>query len=257
VDTLTRVTPILTSRKDITISYLTTELLYSTPVSLPTTEPTTSQISYIVTELRLPIINIKPYKVVYVAFIFAGGKYAATSGYIYWRMLKNGASVSTGYYIIDANYYWTVQAQFYDVKVGDVLELRLWSQQSGSNLDYEAFHSQLTRLIPMRKPRILYPCNIASIATQPKLTQGNPGVYTYSSLTIKHLDRTLETIASASLYECLYPKDTYGIFQVYQGDVANANSALVTESLSYRPYYRQNVVPTRIILYGLKTEGQP
>ena len=120
------VTPLLTSRKILNITYQTPqETLLGTPETLPTTEPATPQISYTVTSGDLPTFNMPLFKKIWVALLYGAGK-AVTAATIYWRMKKNGASVATGSGSVAANTFYTWSCGFYDVAVGDVLELALW-----------------------------------------------------------------------------------------------------------------------------------
>ncbi|MGQ9743112.1 MAG: hypothetical protein ACUVQW_00700 [Candidatus Bathycorpusculaceae bacterium] len=252
---MTKLTPLLTSLKKLDITYKTPkETLLETPETLPTSEPDTPQISYTVAEDDLPTFSMVPYQKVWVANVFGGGK-AVTATNIYWRMKKNGESVNTGYGSVSANYFFTRNCYFYDVKVGDVLELALWSNQTDSTWDYKAFQIQVTRLILLNKPRLLLPCNFASLETHPVLTLGNPS-WTGQALYPYHCDYPLSTITSATSYSSLYPKDTYGLFRLNYGDYNQFNSAPPRTSATYRPYYYRNFVPTQLTMRGLKTEGQ-
>jgi len=249
-----RLTPLVTSLKTLNITYQTPqETLLGTPETLPTSEPGTPQIGYTVASDGLPSFDLPPYQKKFVAVLIGAGKFV-TAGTVYYRMKKNGASVATGSNSVSANYYYTWNCYFYDVAVGDVLELALWSNQTDSNWDYKAFQIQVSRLIPFNKPRLLMPCNFAALGTQPALTLGNPTV-TYSSLNPYHCDLPLPSITAANLYGVLYP-NLYGMFRIGFGDSSYPNTATVLTSSTYRPRYYRNWVPTQIIVRGLKTEGQ-
>jgi hypothetical protein len=231
------------------------ETLLGTPETLPTSEPGTAQISYTVADGDLPSFNSPPYQKKFIAVLIGAGK-AVTSAIIYFRMKKNGASVATGSNSVSANYYYTWQCYFYDVAVGDVLELALWSNQTDSNWDYKAFQIQVSRLIPFDKLRLLLPCNFAALVAHPVLTLGTPNAYTTSNLFLYHDDKVLPSIAAATLYTTLYCGSIYGMFRVAYGDYSYANSGEGFTHLTYRPRYRRNYVPIQIIMRGLKTEGQ-
>lgn len=242
----------LTARKVLNITYRAAqETLLDTPETLPTTEPATPQISYTVAEADLPSFNPPTYQKKLIAIIIGAGK-VVTAATIYYRMKKNGASVASASSSVSANYYYTRQCHFYDVKVGDVLELALWSNQTDSNWDYKAYQIQTSRLILLNKPRLLMPCNFAALGTHPVLTLGNPS-YTSSALYPYHVDKVLPTISAATSYESLYPKDTYGVFRLSYGDYTSSNTSIVRTSTTYRPYYYRNWVPTQIIMRGVKS----
>jgi hypothetical protein len=250
---MTRLNPIFTSLKTLNITYQNPqETLLGTPETLPTAEPATPQISYTVAQSDLPTFNLSPYQKKWVAIVIGAGK-AVTAATIYWRMKKNGASVNNGSSSVSANNFYTRQCYFYDVAVGDVLELALWSNKTDSNWDYKAYQIQVSRLILLNKPRLLSPCNFAALTTQPALTLGNPS---YSSQTLYpyHCDITLPSISAATSYDWLYAKGTYGMFQLNYGDYTYPNSSMIRTSTTYRPYYYGNYVPTQIIMRGVKTD---
>jgi hypothetical protein len=250
---MTRLNPIFTSLKTLNITYQTPqETLLGTPETLPTTEPTTPQISYTVANADLPTFNLSPYQKKWVAIVIGAGK-AVTAATIYWRMKKNGASVNNGSSSVSANNFYTWNCFFYDVAVGDVLELALWSSVSDSNWDYKAYQIQVSRLIMLNKPRLLVPCNFAASALHPTLTLGNQSS-SYSGLCIYHLDQYFMIITSATSFDVLYPKNTYGMFRINYGDYTYSNSSVLRTSTTYRPYYYRNYVPTQIIMRGVKTD---
>jgi hypothetical protein len=252
---MARLTPILTSLKTLGVTLPTPlETLLATPEELPTAEPATAQISYTVQNANLPVFSFDVYRVVWVGYLVGAGK-INTAGYVYYRMKKNGASVATGSTYVSAGYYYTFNCWFYDVKVGDLLELALWSSVSGNNWDYKAFCIHPTRLIPFNKPRLLTPCNFSALTQYPILSLGNPS-YTLVGVYVNHLDSSIALITSSKLFEALYPKDTYGLTRLYYGDLYNANSATSATDTTFRPKYYRQYTPNPIIMRGLKTDGQ-
>jgi hypothetical protein len=250
---MTRLTPLLTSKKTLNITYQTPqETLLDTPETLPTSEPTTPQIGYTVQSSHLPTLSLLPYSKKWAALVIGAGK-CVTAATIYWRMKKNGASVATSSTSVSANYYYTVVAYFFDVAVDDVLELALWSNQADSNWDYKAFQVQVTRIIPFNKPRLLMPCNFAAVTVQPVLTLGNPSVSVNDGFYAHHLDKSLAQISAATLLESLFFKDTYGLFRISYGDITSNTTYATTHSTS-RPRHRRNYVPTQIIMRGVKID---
>jgi hypothetical protein len=243
---------IFTSLKTLYIAYQNPKETLIAPQTLPTSEPETPQITYTVTATDLPSLSLTPYKKVWVASVFGAGR-VVTAATIYYRMKKNGVSVKSASLSVSANFYYTCHCFFYDVKVGDVLELALWSNKTDSNWDYKAYQIQVSRLILFDKPRLLVPCNFAALSTQPVLTLGSP-VYFPQLLYPCHLDKALSGISAATFYESLYPKDTYGLFRVNYGDYSYQNGCSWVTSVSYRPYYYRNYVPTQLIMRGARVE---
>ena len=253
---MTRVSPLLTSLKTLNITYQTPqETLLGTPETLPTSEPGTPQISYTVAEGDLPAFNMGVYSKKLIATIVGAGKFV-TAGTVYFRMKKNGVSVTTSSSAVSANYYYTWNCNFYDVAVGDVLELALWSNQTDSNWDYKAYHTRVSRLILLNKLRLLMPCNFAALGTYPVLTLGNPWPSSSAAVLYPYnLDLVLPSISAAILYESLYPKNTYGLFRVNYGDYYYSNgSTSARTSPMYRPYYDCGKLPTQLIMRGVKID---
>jgi hypothetical protein len=248
---MARLTPPYTSLKTLNITYQAAqETLLGTPETLPTTEPATPQISYTVAAGDLPTFNLLPYQKKHIAILIGAGK-AVTAATISYRMKKNGGSVESGSSSVPANYFYTRACFFYDVAVGDVLELALWSNQTDSNWDYTAFHIQASRLILLNKPRMLAPCNFAAVSGFPILTLGNPAT---SSLGMKvyHIDKQFATdLSIATVFDFMYPKNTYGLFRLNNGDYNSANSSICLTSATYRPNYYRNYCPTQMIMRGL------
>ena len=98
--------------------------------ALPTSEPATSQIIYTITSADLPVSTDKTASMKFTAFLYGGGKNnGASSATVYYRVLKNGASIASASSAVNTNYYYTVNCyQLYDIKVGDVIEA--FSQES-------------------------------------------------------------------------------------------------------------------------------
>jgi len=248
---MARLSPSYTSLKTLEITYRPAkETLLSTPEILPTSEPTTPQISYTVQESDLPILNLNVYRKVWVAWIVVAG-YCPSSATIYHRMLRNGSSVSTGSSSVSARYYYTRIFYFYNVNVGDVLEVKLWSSATDSDWRYKAYQIQVTRIIPLSKIRLLSPCNIVSVDTQPTLTLGNPSVYASYLYYVFHLDGLYGSYSSTVNFACLYVGDILGLYRINYGDITYANSSTILTSTTYYPRYIRNYVPTKIVFRGL------
>jgi len=249
-----RLNPDFTSLKTLTITYRTPqETLLSTPQTLPTAEPATPQVRYTVSSNDLPVMNVSVYRAIYTAAVYAGGRYV-TAGTLNWRMKKNGANVTSGSASVAANAFYTVNAFFYDVRVGDVLEIALWSSVTDSRFDYSAFQVQVTRIVPINRQRLLMPCNFTAVSSQPTLTSGTPNAAVTRNYTINTADLLTVSQATARNVPVLYAGSLYGIYRLGDGDTSNANSAVVQTHTSYRPNYNRNTVPTTIVFRGVSLD---
>ncbi|MEM1879172.1 MAG: hypothetical protein QXJ18_05370 [Desulfurococcaceae archaeon] len=240
---MTRLRPEIGSLKELRITMRTPkEELLSTPNTLPTTEPITSQIVYTVSEEDLPAFSMGVHSVVWVAYVIGAGRFTR-AGTLYLRMLRNGASVRTGSTSVSANNYYTVNTFFYNVNVGDVLELRLWSSVSGSVWDYRAFQIQPTRILPHARYRNLYGVSLDGFQEHPVLTLGNPTFTTPDKLYVYHEDVYYDIVSSATTVPLIRPGPTYGLFRIYNGDSYYSNFYFVRVHTSFRPSYARNYVP--------------
>lgn len=105
-------------------------------LTLPTTEPATSQIIFTVQQSDLVNITPKAISTKHSALILASGK-CVTAATISYRVLKNGVSITTASTTGTANQFWSQNHwRWYDVQVGDVLEVRAWSNQTDTTVDY-------------------------------------------------------------------------------------------------------------------------
>jgi len=250
---MTRLTPLFTSLKTLEITYPSAdETLLATPVTLPTSEPASPQISYTVQQSHFPSFSFPPLQKRHIALLYGAGKFT-TAGTVYWRMKKNGGSVHTGSASVGANTFYTISCFFgVDVAVGDVLELALWSNQTDSNWDYKALQVLATRVIPF-KPRPYKPCNFAVVSALPNLTLGNPNAYTR----VYYIIPEQGIYSEASLpFNCrvLHGGDASGIFQLSYGDRDYVNQGVCWTSATNRPNYYRNHVPTKIVMRGVRID---
>lgn len=251
---MTKLNPLYGSKKTLNITLQTPqETLLETPETLPTSEPGTPQISYAVQNSDLPTFNIQPYKKIWTAGIFGAGQFI-TAGTIYYRLKKNGASVMTGSASVAANYYYTVVMFLYDVVVGDVIELALWSNQTDSNWDYKAFFVHLTRLNLLQGTQLFIPCNLSTVTAAPNLTLGNPSVAATGYVYYYHCDSNVLSSTLAKSWCCIYISDTYALFSNAYGDKVHSNSGTIYTSASSRPRYIKNSIPTTITFRGVRLD---
>jgi hypothetical protein len=224
------------------------ETLLGTPETLPTSEPSTPQVSYTVQQSDLPTMSLQPFSLKWIGAVFGGGKFV-TAGNVYWRMKKNGDSVATGNDAVSANNYYTLSAYFRDVVVGDVLELAIWSNQSDSTFDYHAgTHVHPTRLVPHARWTFYKELSMAAVLDYPTLTSGNPQnsdeLYTWQVYNDEQ-DNVIVSFAGPFSRKGIYIRGaqaTYGLGRARIGDSTTANAAYFLQHASYRPYYRRGYI---------------
>jgi len=233
------------------------ENLQSTPTSLPTSEPTESQISVTLAEADLPVVKLSGSPniptITYIALVYAGGQNTDTASQtVHWRMLKNGASLSDGSFSVSANYYWTISAGFFDVNAGDTIELRLWASSTNVNWDYDAHVCQCTRPFPYASgiSKVLW-VQTKDVVAHPTLSSGNPHAVSYSYYFVNPQTGQILRESGKNEYEQIERWKEY-VFQVYLGDYSYSDEAMYRTSSTYRPYYNRNYLPTKILMRELK-----
>jgi len=232
------------------------ENLQSTPTSLPTSEPAESQISITLAEADLPVVKLSGLDIPaikYIALVYAGGQNTdSASQTVYWRMLKNGASLSNGSFSVSASYYWTITARYFDVNAGDTIELRLWASSTNVNWDYDAHVCHYTRPFPYASGIVadLW-VKTKDIVIHPTLSQGNPYVHSNYRHRIVNPQTGYENREETDTEFEHFERWTGYLLRIGQGDLYQNDAAYNTHS-SYRPYYRTNFIPTKIIIRELK-----
>jgi len=249
------VTPLLTSKKVLEITYPTPyENLQGTPTSLPTSEPTDPQISYTVAEADLPTLNMNVESKIIVALMYAGGKNTdSASQTLYWKMLKNGSEIKSGSKSISANYYWTLNAFFCNVAIGDTLAIKLWATSTNVNWDYEARQLQFSRIALLEKYYVLILFKVLKLEKHPQLSQGaNPYAATTQCLFYHSAGISKGVSSGPEDFSPWKPHSTYKLFRIYRGDYYGANSGNILTHSSYQPYYYSNYVPKKMELRALR-----
>lgn len=254
---MTRLNPQIGSLKIVNVTYASpVEQLLDTPETLPLNEPTTPQVSFTIQSSHLPTFSNPLYKVTYTGVVFGAGKFS-TAGTLLWRMKKNGASVRTGSQSVAANTFYTVNAFFFDVKPGDVLELALWSNVSDSNWDYKALWINFTRPFlfnPKNNTRLIAYLTLVfttSPNSYPTLTLGSPGKnvsnYPLQVCDAEGVSASILSAGGAWTGKWRTMHATYGVYRLfYHGDVSKADDAFVNTHATYRPYHWANWVCTQI-----------
>jgi hypothetical protein len=178
-----------------------------------------------------------------VAQVVVAGK-CVTAATIYYRMLINDTSIATGSGSVAANYYWTWNCGFFGagLKIGDVLAVKVWSNQTDSDWRHKGMTVMATRVAPFLNR--VYRDILYSLSLAPAYTLGNPGSVA-QGLRVWILDGTgpLEQITASKTYEVQYPKLTYGLYRLQHSDYAENNSAYLRTSATYYPSYSRNFYP--------------
>jgi len=249
------VTPDFSNLKTINFTYQTPqETLLGTPETLPMSEPATPQVSYTVASGDLPIIDIPVESKKWIGMVIGAGR-VVTGAILSWRMKKNGYSVNLGQLSTTTNYRYTIQAWFYDVTVGDVLELALWSNVADSLYDYKAYQIHVTRITPYYL-KVHYRFFLQSIIAQPVLTLGTPTTPTANwyiyvihrgyNFTPNGTSYFFRTNIGGWIWSIIVPDEVMGLVYTRHGDISNQNSVTTTTHATSRPRYYRNYLPSLV-----------
>jgi hypothetical protein len=238
----------ISTLKTYNISFATPrESLLTTPLSLPSTEPTTPQVSVTIGVGDLPNILPSPLGVKYTAALYAAGKNTdAAAQTVSWRVLKNNISIATGTSSsVPTNQFWTHSYfQFYDVVVGDVLEIKLWSASANVNYDYWGLSVYPTRLNVGKadvNKDVVYGSGIFAA-----LISGTASVnLSVSALLYASDSLSLNFGFAANLtFGALHWNNTYYAFRIDLGDSQQTTTTVAHATA--RPHYRRNIIPSSI-----------
>lgn len=244
-----------TARRTLNIAYQSAyEYLRDPPEPLPLTEPATGQVVWTVAANDLPVFSFNVLSRMWVGLLYVAGKNNdATSRTVYWRMKKNGGSVSSGNFAVAANDFWTLNSFFQGIVAGDVLEVAVWATATLVTWDYEAHQAQVSRIFVSKGKEFLAPC-IYGVTSAPALTLGTPnpsgsanwGLYLDASTS-----RRLNMYESVSFSGFVPESTLYGIFRLTYGDSDTPNGAQSRTSTTYRPLYIRNYALTSFTFRNL------
>jgi hypothetical protein len=227
-----------------------------TPVALPTTEPTDPQFQYTVAEADVPYFTPSLASSIKVCQMLSAGRNTdAAAQTVYWRMVKwvSGAwsSVANGSQSVSAAYYYTVNAFFTNVAIGDLLGLKLWATSANVNHDYDARAIILSQLSWAR-----YRCHgVFSITTAeyPVYTQGNPTRTVDSIRIYPYSTYEADRITAVGTYSYPYFYEGLAYFlRITAGDYSYTNTAEVRPNSTRRPDYRNWPYPSTIRFRDLR-----
>lgn len=238
--------------------------LGGSPLILPTSEPGTAQFSYTVTaEDMEPTVSPRPLSFQICPIIHVAGRIGASTTTLNHRILLNGANVTTGNNPgIGANLNWThnfvhsalLQAP---IKVGDVIEVKMWSNQADTQLDYYAIVFYTCRLQLARKDTILRDVkyeysgalrHTLALGRSPSLVSNQSAYHINSNLNHNVALNGATTIVPAMVQTvpAIPSSAIYGLWTVYFGDSGLRTTVSLRTHTSNHPVYETNSMPTTI-----------
>ena len=151
---------------------------------------------------------------------------------------------------VNINYYYTVNCyQLYDVKVGDVIEIRLWASAITVDYRYKAMSVAVSRYVPggiLGRLLVNFQYLTSGAGYQLALSQGvNPirmtagNVYIYTDKTLfnsnHYLTITFGDVYRHAAFVCIQDKQ---FFHLQYGDSSQTTSVLTSSTAL--PYYYAN-----------------
>lgn len=224
------------------------ETLLGSPIILPTTEPTTSQVSWTIQQSDLPTITPSVSMGNAVNLIVAG-KVGASASTVNYRILKNGVSVSTGSASsVSANYYWCHNHfRVNNVQVGDVLEVKSWASTSDCGLDFYALvlWPIQPELYNRSKSPILKDVSF-TVTGGASLVSSGLSIYSTAGMYIWPTTSTYAGIYTSSnvTYPTMIPFQNYYIYSLNYGE--NTTNYTYTTSNTTSRQYVKNCFPSQI-----------
>jgi hypothetical protein len=228
----------------------TNETLQGTPTLLPTSEPAagSEQVTYTVGSGDLPGFSIPVSSVIYIAALAVAGK-VNTAATISWRMKLNGSSVATGSTAVAASTYYTLIVGYFNVAVGNVLAISLWSNQTDSNWNYNGYQIQPSQImvdINMAYYNLTY---VSPYTLYPNWSKGNPQntASNYPYLYIGSYPFSVN-INNTGLIATYLQLVTYGIFRanIYDTSGTYKNNGAIVTNATYYPLRASNYIPASI-----------
>lgn len=241
--------PLMYSPRTDSLTYPAVQETYDVVgTALPVSEPTESQIVYTIQESDLPVSTDKTATMKFTALLYGGGKNnGASVATVSYRILKNGISVTIGNASVAANNYYTISCyQLYDVKAGDVVEIRLWATATTVDYKYKAMGVVVTRYVPGGKLNQMllnfqylpgssgYQLILSQGLNPVRISSGNAYIYTDKSTFNSNHYLTIVFSDSYRLAALVCNQDKQ-FFQLQNGD--SSQSVSVMTSASAMPYY--------------------
>ncbi len=222
------------------------ETTEGSPIALPTSEPGSGQVQFTVAAGHLPTFSFAPFSYLWCSSVGGSGK-VATAATISWKMYKTPfggarAQIATGSTAVTANYYWTLIGGFYDMAVGDVLEMVIWSNQTDSDYRWKGLRVQPTRVWPVQDGSVLL--NVSATQVQNTWSgggspwvSGSTGAYW---LIYDNYTTMINLNTSPIVWTAKSLVSTLGLWAAGNGDkgTPGADAGNFTSSNAKSPFYR-------------------
>lgn len=226
--------------------------------NLPTTQNASIGATYTIQQSDLPLVDAMSVK--YTAFIVVSGKNTnASSQNVITQGFKNGSSVGTTTTLsVPTNQVWAqTYYRFFDVVVGDILNVQIWAGGSNVTFDYMALMVFPSRIFPNRQGSVLNNVTFSNFQGTTSLVAGNPdgttmsgsinnqayyvmitGANTYSIITSGTQTFPYLQIESVGLLRANNGDLTNGVYTNANATVRNYAKLAVPQTITYRELLR-------------------
>ncbi len=234
----------------------------SSPTILGTSEPATPIFSYTVqaSDLLFNTITPAPYDFLMAPIVYVAGK-TVTACTLYYKVLYNGSSISNGTNSgVGANVNWTYSICnsslfLAPVKAGDVIDVKVWSNMTDTQYDYNGVFFQPCRLVLSKPGTVLKDVSYnytptvshtlthgrspASINQQTSALSVAAGVSANvsNSMTVPFISQISGGVTASA---------NFGVLSPYFGDIGLRTNANFNGHSTYHPYYQRNIYPSTI-----------
>lgn len=234
--------PLFKGRVDVTITYPDPDIqTLDTPEALPTSEPTTAQVSTTVASSHLATWTPFELEHVNAAVLYAAGTNSSGgSRTVYYRILLNGQNVYTGSQSIPDGYTyaWTFSG-FPPVAQGDVLACKLWANGTGCDWHQKGLDVLPSRVGPKGQVVIDVVFDLTAPPTPIAFNARRPDV---DIATNKDEARVITLAESHDALRLLCTDEAYGMYRIYWGDRLKTNYCATASGGIVRYYGNHRVV---------------
>jgi hypothetical protein len=241
---MTLTEPSISAKKTLTCT-LATASWVTDGSTIPATEST--RWGRTLTAEDFPTWSFQPESVKYIGHIFVSVyNNSGSSQTISWKMYKNNSSINNGTTTSDTNTYKGLTFAFYDVTVGDVLEVAVWTA-TNTNITVQGslYHVVPTRLLPTSKPCIEVGYTFGAYSYPSPLTSSNTISTTYEYIG-NNISNTISS-ATTRTYSGLsfISQNNYNLFRYGMGDRLTSN-AYIYDAHASNQIIRASYYPTTI-----------
>lgn len=226
---------------------------------LPTTEPATSQVIYTLTQEDMPVITPQPIKWAVAPIIYLAGK-SVTACTISYRAILNNQSIFQSSGAVPANNNWTLNnVRWFNAKVGDTIEMRVWSNQADTQFDFHGLAVYPSRLQLASPYALLKDLNLEyrmpnvshtfTLGRSPFKATSAGNAQVSSSYTVGGIGPgsvTFPLFQQLPVGDSVNSNSTYGLFSSYFGDSGYRTANNFRNHVTYHPHYDINHVPNAI-----------